>query len=193
MNDPPLMPAVFLDRDGTLIEDRGHLHNPEEVVFFPRTVSALRILQGRFKLFIVTNQSGIAEGVLQPAEVQRVNEFVVSHLSGYGIRIEQVYCCPHRRPDGCSCIKPKPYFLELAAQTHGIDLQKSFSIGDHPHDVEFGEAGGGTGIYVLTGHGLKHRADLPEEAIVAGDIWIAANIALLKKAMSEINIVKREG
>lgn len=87
MNESDLLPAVFLDRDGTLIEDRGHLRRPQEVSFFPCTVSALRRLQDAFLLFIVTNQSGIAEGELTDRDVERVNGHVVQHLAEAGIEI----------------------------------------------------------------------------------------------------------
>ena len=78
--------AVFLDRDGTLIEDRGHLIDPAQVAFFPETAPALRRLGGQFRLFIVTNQSGVAKGVTRPEEVRRVNDYVVAHLREEGSR-----------------------------------------------------------------------------------------------------------
>lgn len=106
---PALTPAVFLDRDGTIIEDRGHLRAPSEVVFFPDTVPALRRLREHFRLFIVTHQRGIADGLVSAAEVARVNEHVVAELRRHGVEITEVYCCPHRRDEGCECIKPKPY------------------------------------------------------------------------------------
>lgn len=162
--------AIFLDRDGTIIEDRGHLRSTSEVVFFPETVPSLWRLQRNFKLFIVTNQPGIAEGVVTSAEVARVNGFVLDYLAAFGIRFERVYVCPHRRADGCHCIKPQPYSLRQAAREFGIDLAASFVVGDHPHDVELARNVGATGIYVLTGHGAKHRGDLPADALVAADI-----------------------
>ena len=170
MTDPGTIPAVFLDRDGTIIEDRGHLRSPSEVVFFPGTIPALRRLQKGFKFFIVTHQPGIADGTIQAAQVARVNDHVVTSLARAGIRIERVYCCPHRRSDDCECIKPKTYYLHMAAREFGIDLGRSFVIGDHPHDVEMARNAGATGIYVLTGHGTKHRSELPPGALVAADI-----------------------
>lgn len=172
------MPAVFLDRDGTLIEDRGHLRSPSEVVFFPDTLRALQLLQQTFKLFIVTNQPGIAEGTISPVEVADVHESILGRLARFGVCIEQVYCCPHRRSDGCRCIKPNPHYLRRASHAYGIDLRASFVIGDHPHDVELARNAGATGIYVLTGHGARHRADLQTEALVAHDIWEAANLVV---------------
>jgi len=167
-------PAVFLDRDGTLIEDRGHLSCPSQVQFFPTTVDALRRLSEDFLLFIVTNQSGVAEGLIRAEAVEEVNKYIVTRLQADGIRIVQVYVCPHRRSDGCQCIKPQPYFLHQAAQQYGVDLQRSFVIGDHPHDVELARRVGAQGVYVCSGHGWKHFQELTGPQIVVPDIRAAA-------------------
>ncbi len=169
-----MRPAVFLDRDGTLIEDRGHLKDPREVVFFPDTIEALRTLQEQFSLFIVTNQSGVSEGLISLADVERVNAHLVDRLAEAGVRIAESYVCPHSSRDGCQCIKPKPYFLHKAAREHGVDLLRSFSVGDHLHDVELARNVGGRGIYLLTGHGAKHRGEVPEDCVVVEGIGEAA-------------------
>jgi D-glycero-D-manno-heptose 1,7-bisphosphate phosphatase len=162
-------PAVFLDRDGTIIEDRGYLSHADQVVFYPESIPALRRLQERFDLFIVTNQSGVAKGEISTDDVERVNGYVTTRLAEAGIRIVETYVCPHERTDGCNCIKPKSFFLHKAQQDHGIDLARSFVIGDHPHDVAFGTAVGAKGIYLLSGHGEKHRDELTcDETVVAG-------------------------
>jgi histidinol-phosphate phosphatase family protein len=176
-----LRPAVFLDRDGTIIEDRGVLAEPSDVVFYPDTVDALRRLQEHFLLFLVTNQPGVARGAITLDHVSRVNARVLSHLAERGITITAVYVCPHERSDGCSCIKPNPYFLYEAAEEYGVDLRRSFTIGDHPHDVEFARAVGARGVYVRTGHGEKHLPDLPAgESVVSGigeaADWILRNL-----------------
>lgn len=159
--------AVFLDRDGTIIEDRGHLRGPSDVVFFPETFEALRKLQEHFHLFIVTNQRGIAEGRITRREADRVNRCIVSALFDRGIEVQDVYTCPHRRSDNCRCIKPKPYFLRKAAELYGINLNASFTVGDHPCDIQLAKNVGARGIYVLTGHGWKHLGELPEDTEIA--------------------------
>jgi D-glycero-D-manno-heptose 1,7-bisphosphate phosphatase len=161
---------VFLDRDGTLIEDRGHLSNPSQVVFFSETVDALRRLADRFLLFIVTNQSGVEKGEITREDADRVNAHVVSYLREHGISITETYVCPHQRASNCRCTKPNPYFLKKAEQEFGIDLSRSFTVGDHPHDVEFAEHGGAAGIYVLSGHGSKHRNELPDHVSITRSI-----------------------
>lgn len=167
-------PALFLDRDGTIIEDRGHLSDPSQVCFYPETIDALHRLEKDFALFIITNQSGISSGIIRHEDARRVNEHVVDHLGAAGIVIQAVYMCPHQRTDGCPCIKPKPYSLEKAAEEHGVDLGFSFVIGDHPSDVELAVNVGARGIYVLSGHGQKHRAELQYCDVVVSGIGAAA-------------------
>jgi histidinol-phosphate phosphatase family protein len=162
--------AVFLDRDGTIIEDRGDLSDPAHVVFFKDTVPALRLLADYFALFIVTNQSGVAKGTITIEDVQRVNDYVEKYLADEGAPIAATYVCPHQRSSGCQCIKPNPYFLKEAERDFGINLRRSFVIGDHPHDVEFATRVGATGVYVLSGHGMKHRADVAVQAIIVDGI-----------------------
>jgi len=170
-----LRPAVFLDRDGTIIEDRGHLGDSSQVVFYPDAFDALRRLREHFLLFIVTNQRGIADGLFTRGDVDLVNAHVVDRLAEAGVQIAEVYVCPHRRADECACIKPKPYFLEEAAAAHGIDLRASFSVGDHPHDVLFASGVGASGVYVMTGHGEKHFGELPGDTVVVAGIKEAAD------------------
>jgi L-threonylcarbamoyladenylate synthase len=166
--------AVFLDRDGTLIKDRGHLDRPSQAVFFPDTFDALRRLQEEFLLFIVTHQSGIAKRLITRRDADRVNDSVVRRLAEAGVYITDVYVCPHDRAEGCSCVKPKGHFPEMAAARYGVDLTRSFTVGDHPHDVTLADSVGARGIYVLTGHGKKHRDELPPGATVTRGIREAA-------------------
>ena len=170
----PLRPAIFWDRDGTLIEDRGHLADASEVVFFENTIHALHRLRDRFLFFIVTNQSGVAEGVISIDDVERVNAHVVAHLAEAGILVSAVFVCPHRRADACACIKPNPHFLHRAAQQFRVNLRQSYVVGDHPHDVELAQRAGARGIYVCTGHGSKHLDELRDDEIVVPDISAAA-------------------
>ena len=177
-------PAVFLDRDGTIIEDRGDLCYPSQVVFFRDTVSSLRRLSDHFTLFIVTNQSGVAKGTISMKDVERVNAFVSLYLAKHGVPIAATYVCPHERMSGCRCIKPNSYFLKEAERDFGIDIGKSFAIGDHPHDVHFATRAGATGIYVLSGHGMKHREELSTNTFIADGIRDATAQILEQKLRS---------
>ncbi len=162
--------AVFFDRDGTIIEDRGYIKTHGEVVFFPFTFDALKKLQSYFLLFIVTNQSGIAKKLTTKADVETVNKYMIEIIRKNGIHIQELYYCPHNREDNCECIKPKPYFIKKAVEKYNIDISKSFVVGDHPHDVEFAENAGAKGIYLLTGHGQKHISEIKPGWSVANDL-----------------------
>lgn len=170
--------AVFLDRDGTIIEDRGHLRDPSEVIFFTDTFETLRELQKHFLLFIVTNQSGVAKGLITRQDVDCVNAHVITTLSEAGVEICDLYVCPHEISEKCRCIKPEPYFLRKAVERYGIDLSASFTVGDHPHDVQLAWNAGARGIYVLSGHGWKHADELPENVEIASGIAEVAEMIM---------------
>lgn len=174
--------AVFLDRDGTIIEDRGHLADPADVRVYPGVPAALRSLQVRYRLFIVTHQVGIARGILTAEDVARVNRHLVEILADQGVAITEVYCCPHERDAGCICIKPKPHVLRRAADAYGLDLTQCYSVGDHPPDVDLGRNAGGQGLYVLTGHGTRHVRELRPGTLVFADLVAAARWILSRHA-----------
>ena len=172
------MPAVFLDRDGTIIEDKGHLRSINDVQIYSNTVKSLKQLNNIFELFIVTHQPGVSRGVLTMNDVETVNSFLLNVLSGNGISVRKIFVCPHERSENCCCIKPLPYFLHHAAADYAIDLERSYVIGDHPHDVELARNAGSKGIYVLTGHGEKHYDQLPGNTIVMKNIEEATQYIL---------------
>ena len=155
-------PAIFLDRDGTIVEDVGYISTIEQIVWFPDTITALKRLSDRFPLFVVSNQSGIAIGELTTEAVAAVNSHIDATLARHGIRIQKWYVCPHSRKDECRCMKPSPFFLYEAVREYGVSLTGSYAIGDHPHDLSFIENQGGTGLYLLTGHGARHRGELSD-------------------------------
>lgn len=165
-----MVAAVFLDRDGTIIEDRGDIGSSDQIVFFPNTIPALQRLQEHFQLFIVTNQSGISRGNLTTDQVNAVNQFIREELSRNGIHLVDIFVCPHTRQEGCPCIKPNPHFLHIARDQYGVSLPLSYTIGDHPHDVAFAHKVGAKGIYVLTGHGAKHLHEVERADFIAQDI-----------------------
>lgn len=169
--------AVFLDLDGTLIEDKEHISSHLEIQFFRDAILSLRFLQNYFTLFIVTNRSGIAKGFITHEQVEVINQSLISQFTEYGIHIQQVYYCPYERSEGCKRIKPNPYFLDVAVSDYSIDLHGSFVIGDHPHNIEFALNAGANGIYVLTGHGQEHRDELPSGSVLVNSIWDAGLLA----------------
>lgn len=153
-------PAVFLDRDGTINHDIGILRSENQIRLYDDAVSSLLQLQEHYELFVITNQGGISQGLVTSKEVDRINDAIDQLLRNAGVCITQWYVCPHQRSDNCSCIKPNSYFLELAAEDFGIDISRSYIIGDHPHDVETGADKGVFGLYLMTGHGMKHLREV---------------------------------
>ncbi len=166
--------AVFLDRDGTIVEDRGYIRHPSEIIFYPESFSALNMLQEHFLLFIITNQSGISKGLTTESEVQQVNNYVIEILKKEGITIRDIFSCPHKTEDNCACKKPKPYFINKAVESYDLNPAESFILGDHPSDVLCGINAGVQPIYLLTGHGIKHRHELTEEVTICSNILEAA-------------------
>jgi D-glycero-D-manno-heptose 1,7-bisphosphate phosphatase len=179
-------PAVFLDRDGTLIEEAGHLDDLERLALFPSTVDALRVLaRAGFRLVVITNQGGIARGLFDEPFVRRTHEALQARLAAGGAAIDAFYFCPHH-PAGqvpalsrtCECRKPAPALVHQAAADLNLDLSRSWMIGDRWLDVQLASrAGLAGGILVRTGYGRSAEAVRPEgvsAALVADDLIEAA-------------------
>jgi D-glycero-D-manno-heptose 1,7-bisphosphate phosphatase len=158
--------AVFLDRDGTMVEEAGYLDRLERLAFFPYTVDAIRLLnQAGFVVIVVTNQAGIARGLIKESFVAEAHRRISERLAAGGARVDAYYYCPHY-PQGivkalsghCSCRKPQPGMLKQAAEDHGLDLSRSFVVGDRWHDVELAQNVGARGILVRTGLGRRDEA-----------------------------------
>lgn len=172
--------AVFLDRDGTLIEEKEYLHRPEEVVIFAGVGAALKRLQDAgFKLFVVTNQSGVGRGYFPLEDVHRVHEHLCRELEKDEVRIEKFYIAPEHPDAPSHGRKPSPQFLFDARDEFGIDLAESYVIGDKLIDLECGwNAGVKASILTRTGYGAEvERGGGTGRAIVmdnlsAGVKWI---------------------
>jgi D-glycero-D-manno-heptose 1,7-bisphosphate phosphatase len=172
--------AVFLDRDGTLIEEKDYLSDPDGVVIFPGATGALKRLQDAgFKLFIVSNQSGVGRGYFTLADVERVNQRLMDLLAGDGVRFEKVYIAPEAPEQLSRGRKPSPQFLFDARDEFGIDLLQSYMIGDKLIDLECGwNAGVKSSILVRTGYGVeveRAAADKLKTAVVADSLKAAAD------------------
>jgi D-glycero-D-manno-heptose 1,7-bisphosphate phosphatase len=172
--------AVFLDRDGTLIEEKDYLRRPEEVVIFPGAAAALKRLQDAgFKLFIVSNQSGVGRGYFTLADVASVHQHLVAEFAREGVRFDKIYVAPESPNQPSRGRKPSPQFLFDARDEFGVDLAQSYLIGDKMSDLECGwNAGVKKCLLVRTGYGSKvertHGAGLAE-AIVVNGILAAAD------------------
>ena len=141
-------PAVFLDRDGTIIEDKGFLDDPRGVEILPSVVDALRMFHEHgFATVVVSNQSGVARGYFGDDAVRAVNREVVRRLAGDGVAIDAWYWCPHYEQD-CECRKPSPGLVRRAVDEHGLTLEGGAVVGDRGSDVALAHAVGVPGILV---------------------------------------------
>ena len=145
-----LSPAVFIDRDGTIMEDTDYCSHPKDVRIFPGAVDALRRLKARgFKLIIVTNQSGIGRGLFTLDQYRAVEAEVLRQL-GDGL-IDATYYCPDPPGQESDCRKPAPGMIMKATKDHRLDLSRSFLIGDKEIDVQCAHNAGVRAIRVRTG------------------------------------------
>jgi D-glycero-D-manno-heptose 1,7-bisphosphate phosphatase len=176
--------AVFLDRDGTIIEDCSHIGEIERVALIPGAAAALRQLQDAgYKLFIVSNQSGIGRGFFSRESVEAIHAHLDRCFAKAGVRFDRHYICPHHPEDNCDCRKPKPKFLLEAAREHRLDLSRCFMVGDRLSDIQTGINAGTRTILVLTGAGHDTLAKQEVKAdFVADDIGAAATWILTGKA-----------
>jgi D-glycero-D-manno-heptose 1,7-bisphosphate phosphatase len=138
-----LFPAVFLDRDGTLIKDLNYAADQEQVVLLPGAAEALRTMRELgFKLIVISNQSGVGRRMISPKQAAAVHSKFVCLLRQAGVALDGVYYCPHAPSAECDCRKPLPGLVLLAAKEHSIDLTRSVFVGDKQTDVETGTNAG---------------------------------------------------
>ena len=143
------MKAVFFDRDGTLIIDKHYLSNPEEVQYFEYTFPLLKKLQEQnYKLFIVTNQSGIGRGYFTEQDMNRVHTKISIDFQRQGIEITEIVFCPHHPAQNCQCRKPSPKLINNLIEKYSIDSSQSFMVGDKDIDVEAGNKAGVKGMLI---------------------------------------------
>jgi len=146
--------AVFLDRDGTINEEMGYINHVSRFVLLPRSAAAIKLLNDAgLKVVMITNQSGAARGYFPPSLVEEVHTHLQNLLAAEGARLDDIFVCPHLPQDNCSCRKPKPGLILLAAARHHLDLSRSYSVGDRHKDILTGAQTGMKGILVLTGYG----------------------------------------
>ncbi len=177
------VPAVFLDRDGTLIEERHYLSRPEQVVVFPGAATALRRLRDAgFKLFLVTNQSGVGRGYFTLADVEVVHARLRELLAPAGVWFDHIYLAPERPDQPSRYRKPSPQALFDARDEFGVDLARSYVVGDKTLDLECGwNAGVRQSLLVRTGYGTTTERDEPAavaRAVVLDDVVAAAGWVL---------------
>ena len=171
--------AVFLDRDGTVVDDPGFLHEPAKVKLLPGAAQAIKKLNERgFLVIIVTNQSGIARGLYTVEDYEGVQRRLIELLEKQGAHIDGAYFCPHHPQftGPCDCRKPGSKLFQEAQQALDIDLTRSWWIGDRLADVQPARVLGGEGILVATGDGNLHQGQARALGVmVVADLAAAAD------------------
>ena len=185
-------PAVFLDRDGTMIEDVGYLDRLERLKLFPYTIDAIRLFnRAGFKVVVVTSQNGVANGMLTEEFLTEAHAYLSREVTAAGGSIEGYYYCPHspqasveRYRTDCDCRKPKPGMIRAAARDHGLDLSRSFGVGDRWRDIEMGLAAGVRPVLVETGYGRTEAGRRPAAM---------ANVPVVANVIEAASLILRQG
>ena len=177
------MKAFFIDRDGVINDDTiAYLRDPDDVVVYPYVPEAMKMIKtAGYEIFIVSNQSGIADKMISPGELDAVSRRIESILQEQGAPIPRKwFYCPHKMDSDCRCRKPSPGLLQMAAEEFGVDLSRSFIIGDRMSDIACGVAAGCSGgVHVLSGYGMNIKNEpLPENYFRAENLLEAVKLLL---------------
>jgi D-glycero-D-manno-heptose 1,7-bisphosphate phosphatase len=173
----PLSPAIFLDRDVTINEDPGYLNNPKDLKLFLGVEEALsQLKKAGYFLIVVSNQSGVGRGLIEKNALVSIHEKLDALLGVCSIKMDGYYLCFHRPEDDCGCRKPKTKLILDAAQDIGIDLARSFMVGDKESDLMAGNSAGCKGsILVRTGYGAQTETLIqPGQAVFVADSLVQA-------------------
>jgi D-glycero-D-manno-heptose 1,7-bisphosphate phosphatase len=189
--------AVFLDRDGTMIEEKVYLHRPEDLSLFPSTLPALRLLRDAgFLLFIVTNQSGVGRGFFTMEEVERVHHRLISDLAAGGVVLAKIYTASEAPDQPGYGRKPSPRFLFDAREEFDLDLSRCYMIGDKLIDLECGwNAGARRSLLVRTGYGASVERESPSllrDAVIVDELRAAAGWVLSDALRPETPALSRK-
>lgn len=155
------VPAVFMDRDGTINDEMGYINHISRFKLLPRSTAAIQLInKNGYKAVIITNQSGVARGYFPEKLVEDIHENLKRCLSQEGVHIDRIYYCPHhpflgmgKYKKDCECRKPKIGMIKKAAKELDIDLSRSYMVGDRGADIQMAKEFGGKGVLVLTGYG----------------------------------------
>lgn len=173
--------AIFLDRDGVINIDKGHVHKIKDFVFYKDTFKAISLIPKEYKIIIVTNQAGIAKGMYTEKQFLELTNWMLKKFKSKGIKIDKVYYCPHH-PEGsikkytkkCNCRKPNPGMLKKAAKDFNLDFKKSWLIGDHEKDIIAGKKAK-TKTILIDRVNEKHNKTITTKDLIAAVKLIIAN------------------
>lgn len=180
-----MKPAVFIDRDGTMLDEMGYVVPGSEIRIYPFTAAAIsRLDEAGLPVVVITNQGGIALGMYDHAFVEQTHTSLAETLAQSGAHITAWYYCPHH-PEGkvaeytcvCECRKPGTAMLDAAARELDLDLSRSWVVGDQWRDVQLAHRAGASSVLVRTGYGLGLEADwprdVPKPTVVCDDLMAA--------------------
>lgn len=169
------MKAVFLDRDGTIARDVNYCRRVEDFEILPGVPEAIRLLnQHKFKVVVVTNQSGIARGYFTEATLCQIHKYMLEELAKKGAKIDAIYYCPHHPDEGCNCRKPKPGLILRATEELRISPSLSYIIGDATRDIAAGKAAGCKTVWLSTAPDGEAGAKAIEPDYIVADLLGAA-------------------
>ncbi|KPJ69609.1 hypothetical protein AMJ44_03125 [candidate division WOR-1 bacterium DG_54_3] len=160
--------AVFLDRDGTIVEDVGYMNTPEQIKFIPGAIEAIKMLnEGGYKVVIISNQAGVARGLITEDMLQTIDKTLHKWILHGGAHLDGIYYCPHHPEHGvypykqvCECRKPHPGLIKRAHRDLNINLSQSYMIGDKASDVQAGKNAGTKTVFVTSGRGKEEKEKL---------------------------------
>ncbi len=191
--------TIFLDRDGTLNEDRGFVKSPEELHILPGVPAALaRLKRGGARLIVVTNQSAVGRGLISLKDLEVIHATLRDRLAQEGVVLDAIYFCPHHPSDDCVCRKPKRGMVDRATRELQVDLSRSYLVGDQARDMELAHRAGMKSILVTTGPagrqpleelhagGLAPTIVLPSLSI--GVDWIYEDAAAGQRVSSQLHV-----
>lgn len=176
--------AIFLDRDGTINVEKEYIYDPAEVELIPGSLEALQLAaKAGFRLFIVSNQSGIARGLATETDVCRVNERLQELVGAGGVQFDGIYFCPHLPTISgpCDCRKPRRGMVDRALESFDLDLSRSFVVGDRLLDMQLAKTVGATGIMVRTGYGSVEEKQIEADSrpnFIVRDLLEAVKVIL---------------
>lgn len=171
-------PAIFIDRDGTLIEEVNFLSRVEDLRLFDFTKSSIQNLKNAgFLVIVVTNQSGIGRGIYTEADMHRIHEQIQIELDN---GVDGFYFCPHLPTEGCECRKPSLGMINSAQADFEIDMERSWMIGDKRLDIETGSNAKLRTAMVLTGYGKQHKTKLEHSPTLFAKDFGAASIEIIR-------------
>jgi D-glycero-D-manno-heptose 1,7-bisphosphate phosphatase len=175
--------VVILDRDGTLVIDRGYLSDPAGLEFEPGAAEGMKWLYSRgYRLVVITNQSGVGRGFFAIEQVEAMNERLNAMAEEAGVKLAGIYYCPHAPDGGCACRKPALGLMTRAASELGFDPASAIMIGDKESDMEFGRRAGATTVLIAAGASAAHVRTEPD--IIAPNLMEAARAIIALRGSS---------